>query len=404
MSCYKFTIKKNPNSDGSHSIIIQFIKDRKNTSKSLGKSCKYEDWSFETNRVKNTYHKHSQLNKFIDKYSKILDDKINEFQLNDEDFTIDELMASISQKKSKVEKLTYTQFHEQHIEELRAADKLSTVRIEKDVLRSVQKFYQKEKIEFKEITPDFLYKYEAFMRGNKNNDATIGIRLRTFRAVFNKAIKREVTTLSLYPFDKFKVSKLKDSGKKEYLDEDELKLLKNYESDFPNLMFAKEMFLFSYYSRGINFIDIILLKKSDVSGDTVSYIRSKTGVNVSFKLNSYTKELIEKYAALPSSPFLFNIVKIAEPDKNYIENKKLKVLTTRINTPLKKIIESLEIQKHITYYCARHSFATVLKFNNISIDIIKEALGHSDIKSTMSYLNTLPSKKLDKIIEDVIFW
>ena len=62
----------------------------------------------------------------------------------------------------------------------------------------------------------------------------------------------------------------------------------------------------------------------------------------------------------------------------------------------------LEIPKNITFYCARHSFATQLKFNNISIDIIKEALGHKDIKSTMSYLNSLPSKKLDQIIEDVL--
>ncbi|MNF00433.1 Tyrosine recombinase XerD [compost metagenome] len=67
------------------------------------------------------------------------------------------------------------------------------------------------------------------------------------------------------------------------------------------------------------------------------------------------------------------------------------------------MITDLGIQKKITYYCARHSFATILKFNNISIDIIKEALGHKDIKSTMSYLNTLPSNTLDKIIDDIIF-
>jgi len=63
----------------------------------------------------------------------------------------------------------------------------------------------------------------------------------------------------------------------------------------------------------------------------------------------------------------------------------------------------LGIQKNITYYCARHTFATILKLNNISIDIIKEALGHKDIKSTMSYLNTLPNNTLDKMIDDIIF-
>ncbi|MFC6267464.1 tyrosine-type recombinase/integrase [Frigoriflavimonas asaccharolytica] len=62
----------------------------------------------------------------------------------------------------------------------------------------------------------------------------------------------------------------------------------------------------------------------------------------------------------------------------------------------------MKYHKKNTYYCARHSFATALKFNNVSIDIIQEALGHKDIQSTMSYLNTLPQTILDKIIEDVL--
>ena len=69
---------------------------------------------------------------------------------------------------------------------------------------------------------------------------------------------------------------------------------------------------------------------------------------------------------------------------------------------LKNIFENCNINKHITYYCARHSFATILKFNNVSIEIIREALGHKDIQSTMSYLNTLPENKLDSVIENII--
>ena len=158
MSIYKFTIKKKPNTDGKHSIIIQFIKDRKNTSKSLGKVCNYLDWSFETDRVKNTYKEHKQLNAFIDKYTKILDEKINDYQLNDENFTIDELLASLKTTKNKADKLSYTQFHEIYIEELKKADKLSSAKIEAETLKSIQKFYKKEQIQFKEITCDFLFK------------------------------------------------------------------------------------------------------------------------------------------------------------------------------------------------------------------------------------------------------
>jgi integrase/recombinase XerD len=61
----------------------------------------------------------------------------------------------------------------------------------------------------------------------------------------------------------------------------------------------------------------------------------------------------------------------------------------------------LEINKHITFYCARNSFATYLKFNNVSIGTIGEMLGHKNIKSTQSYLNKLPSKYLDQIVDDL---
>lgn len=144
------------------------------------------------------------------------------------------------------------------------------------------------------------------------------------RALFNKAIKREIISPNLYPFSTYKISKIKESSKKEFLDEDEIRLLINYESEFPDLTFAKDMFLFSYYSRGINFVDVMLLKKSDLSGETVSYIRRKTGANVSFKLNQYTQEIIKIYASLPSSDYLFNFILISNPSETYIQNKKKK--------------------------------------------------------------------------------
>ena len=100
--------------------------------------------------------------------------------------------------------------------------------------------------------------------------------------------------------------------------------------------------------------------------------------------------------------FIFNILQTNTPTKVYLKNKAQKYLTVYINKYLKNIMKALKINKNITYYCARHSFATALKFENVSIEIIREALGHKDINSTMSYLNSLPDSKLDKIIEDII--
>lgn len=62
-------------------------------------------------------------------------------------------------------------------------------------------------------------------------------------------------------------------------------------------------------------------------------------------------------------------------------------LRGQINPALKQMMEVLKISKHITFYTARHTFATFLKFENTPIDAISEMLGHTDIRTTQAYLN-----------------
>lgn len=245
-------------------------------------------------------------------------------------------------------------------------------------------------------------KFEAYCISRGNRESSIAIRMRTLRSVFNQAIRNQVITEKQYPFRHYKISKLKESGKKEYLNEEEIEKLKKYEPKDEKLSFAKDMFLFSYYARGINFLDLIKLEKKFLNIDRIDYIRSKTGVPVSFKINDYARNIMEKYKSEDSSKFIFNIMNTEKPTQIYLKNRSKKVLTYYVNMQLKGIMKELQIKKNISYYCARHSFATVLKFNNISIETIREALGQKDIKSTMSYLNSLPDNKLDKIIDEVL--
>lgn len=402
MVTYKFTLKPEPNLSGKHSIILVLVKDRSNTSLSIKKKCNLEDWSSETERLKKSHKEHKQINDLIGKYTDKLDKIIHEFESDATPFSVQDIITKFKKNSGRQSPQSYTNFHESLMEEIKNTGKLSTYNIEKDTLKSIQRFFGKTEITFRDLSVDAIYKYQSFLNGNNNSQSTIGIRIRTLRSVFNKAIKREIIPASMYPFTTFKVSKIKESGKKEYLSQEELDLLKNVELFDRNDLIARDMFLLSYYGRGINFIDLMQLKKTDLYKDTITYKRSKTGVIVNFKLNEYWKKKIQEYTPPSDSLYLFNIIHDNQDSHNYIKNKKEKYLKTYINTPLKRIMTELGIQKKITYYCARHSFATILKFNNISIDIIKEALGHKDIKSTMSYLNTLPSNTLDKMIDDVI--
>ncbi len=402
MTSYNFTLANRPRKNGEYSIVIQFVKDRKNTSLSISKSCKTEDWSFETSRVKKRNKNHKMLNKFIEKYEQIIATLIDDFELSGEPYGLDDLIIAIKNYQGKKLRLSYTEFAEKRIRTLKKAGKVSSSLIEYDTLRSLQKFFKRNKISFKEVDYRNLQKYVTFLRTNGNKNSTIGIRLRTTRAIFNEAIREEIIPKSFYPFDKLKVSKYKSSDKKEFLTMEEIEKLKKYECKTTKDQLAKDMFLFSYYARGINFVDLILLTKSAFSGNHINYLRHKTKAHVTFKVNDFILEVIKRYKAPANSPFIFEFIRRNDPAPGYVKNKTHNYLGKYINPGLKTIIGECGIQKHITFYCARHSFATALKFNNISVETIREALGHRDIKSTMSYLNTLPEKKLDNVIEKII--
>ena len=164
---------------------------------------------------------------------------------------------------------------------------------------------------------------------------------------------------------------------------------------------AKDMFLLSYYCRGINFIDLLKLKQNNITEGRLSYIRTKTGAFLDFELIPQAKLLLEKYISLSKTKHLLPFVNYDNVLEEYYKNRTKKILTPINKTFREDILPSLKIEKKITYYCARHSFATKLKFRNFSIDFISQTLGHRDIKSTISYLNKLPSPKLDKMVSDI---
>ena len=402
MTTFKFTLKNGSKANGEKSIVALFIKDRKNTSLSIQKSCKEEQWSFETERVKKSHPEYQKINTFIEKYKVIIQKIIDDLEDENIQYTLPDLIDRIKNFKGKGKTKTFTEFISENTENLKSLDKLGSAKIEKQTLQSLQTFLGKKDIGFNELSFQCLKKYENYCVLKGNKPATIGMRLRTIRYIFNLAIKSKIIKESQYPFKEYKISSVKSTSKKEFLTQEEIGKLVNYEPANEYEQFAKDMFLFSYYGRGINFIDVLKLEKNGIYNDTVSYLRTKTGVAVRFKLTEISKEIIERYQSEPESKLIFRILKDNNTEVAYVKNKSAKYLQVYVNPYLKTMMSKLKISKNITYYCARHSFATALKFNNVSIEIIREALGHKDINSTMSYLNSLPDAKLDKIIEDVI--
>lgn len=160
------------------------------------------------------------------------------------------------------------------------------------------------------------------------------------------------------------------------------------------------MYLFSFYCRGMNFIDLLKLDNSNLYDARLSYLRTKTGVHLDFKLRDHSLKILEVYNQKSMNSYLFPLLLTEEMTTKQIKYRSHKLLG-QINPALKQMMAILKINKHITFYTVRHTFATFLKFENTPIDAISEMLGHAESGTTQDYLNKLPNKKLDKIIDDV---
>ena len=407
MASIKFTIKSKPNKDGKHSIVLILIKNRRNTSMATKYSCDYDAWSFESNTLKTNkkgqeLKRITEINNFISKTNLKIEDFIREKRRLNLDFTIKDIANEIkADDVTKAPALDYFKFHQEITDEFLNSNKIGTAKIYKETLSSLKKFYIKPELKFQDLNFEFLEKYDSFLRSNNGSDSGISIRMRTIRAVFNNAIKREIIATKTYPFKHYKISALKKEAKIEYMTDEELQKLVNEDfSSNKRHQFAKDMYLFSFYCRGMNFIDLLKLKNTNLYDNRLSYLRTKTGVHLDFKLRDHALKILEAYNQRSMNSYLFPLLLEENMSTKKIKNRSHKLLG-QINPALKEMMEVLQINKRITFYTARHSFATFLKFENTPIDAISEMLGHTDIRTTQVYLNKLPNMILDKIIDDV---
>jgi integrase len=216
--------------------------------------------------------------------------------------------------------------------------------------------------------------------------------LRTLRALYNRARKEE--KFEHYPFKDYDWSRLNTETEKRAISKEDVMKIVNYDipADHP-LADAKYIFTFSYLTYGTNFSDIAKMTRKNIiqKGDIyiLRYNRSKGGKLYEIPLNKGAVDIIKFYQDLnPKGKYIFPIL-----DEN-IHNTPEKI-KTRIKTALKKfnrelnnIAEGVGIKEHLTSYVARHSFATILKKENIPISVISEMLGHQSELTTKTYLDS----------------
>jgi integrase len=293
--------------------------------------------------------------------------------------------------RKKVELFEYFQ---KLIDKLVNEERVGTAASYKCAITSLKKF--NPNLRFKDVNAEFLRSFERWMLENGNSISTVGIYLRPLRMVFNSAIADGIITRDIYPFGlrKYKIPSSKNI--KKALTSAELKLLFDY-NPIEDTWYdkAKDFFIFSYLCNGMNMKDVLHLKRRNIDNGYLRFTRAKTintnrtnSKQISIFITEPLTKTIEKWQSVGYNPddYLFPFMaKVSTPiEKQATTHQFIKM----VNKHLKEIMNKLGIDKPVTTYYARHSFATRLKRSGVSTEVISESLGHSNIQTTSSYLDS----------------
>ena len=271
--------------------------------------------------------------------------------------------------------------------------KLRTSEIYTSTMRSFKKFLGKD-VAFSDLTSRVMKKYEIYLTESGLTRNTIGFYMRVLRTLYNRAVTQGIATENGIFKDVFTgVCKTK----KRALSLDKIQEIKYLDLSLtPKFEFFRDVFLFGFYCRGMSFVDIAALKKTDIRDGMLTYTRHKTGRQMTIKVEQPMKDIINKYSS--STKYLLPIIK----DENADFRSQVLSATHLINTALKHIGEMLCLSIPLTMYVARHTWASIAQCHKIPLAVISKCLGHSNQLVTQIYLDEINDDVADKANQEII--
>jgi integrase len=293
-----------------------------------------------------------------------------------------------------------------YIAELKSQKSINTADSYKCAKVSLQKF--RENLRFIDITKTFLNQYENWMYENGNSPTTVGIYLRNLRSIFNIVVENGEIDKILYPFKKGKYEIPTGRNIKKALTLDEIGLIYNYRAKRGSSEeMARDYWIFMYLCNGLNVKDLCLLEYQNIDSEWkfIEYGRAKTkhtkkdGEKIRVAIKPDTLAIIKRWGqkAITRDTFIFPHLQKGLTAAR--ERQLINLLIRVINNNMKKIAKNLDINKNVTTYFARHSFATILKRSGASTEFISDALGHSNLSTTKNYLAGFEDETLQNVTD-----
>lgn len=295
-----------------------------------------------------------------------------------------------------VNKNTIFVFMRMWIRRLRNNGQLRTSETYQSTLNSFRRFRNNNDLYFVELDSVLLMSYERYLKEKGLSFNTISFYMRRLRSIYNKAVEDELIE-QMKPFKKVYTSSEKTI--KRAIPVKCIKKLKELNLDSSvSMNFARDIFLFSFYTRGMSFVDIAFLKKKDLKDGILIYRRKKTGQLLNIHWEPCMQKILNRYITDKDSIYMFPIIKSNGID----ERKQYQNTLTLVNRNLKKIGRLIGLSMPLTTYVARHSWASIAKSNHIPISVISESMGHDSEKTTQIYLSLLDNSVIDKANKKIL--
>ncbi len=311
------------------------------------------------------------------------------------DFSLSELCAAFGELPSC--KTIFTFLREQ-VSRQERLQRLGTARTYYNAYMRFREFRKEIDLAFAELTSDMIEEYEAWLTNRNLMQNTIRFYLRTLNTMLSKAEGEGLLNDAGILFCRVHLSYVKTTKRAvSVFDIRAIQALHLPEKSI--LAFARDIFMFSFYMRGMPFVDIAFLKKTDLKNGMLSYCRRKTNQHLTVAWEKEQRHIVERYAKqAENSPYMLPIIRKTDGT----EYRQYQRMQENINRALKKIGNMVGLKMPLTTYVARHSWASIARDLNIPITVISEGMGHQSYKTTQVYLDSIDTSRINEANRTII--
>lgn len=355
------------------------------------------DWDVYEEKLVSGAPNRSMIQNRIDSDIALLRRVISDLDISEMDYSVEDVINRYKSPQCHILVLDYMRTQ---IEQLRATNRLGTAKNYEKTMCSFSEFLGDVRLPLSAMTEQVITDYNAFLvkRGLVRN--SVSFYMRVLRAVYNKAVRQKLIEQK-FPF--VDVYTGIDRTRKRAVSEQVIAQLNRLELEpGSSLALCRDIFIFSYCTRGMAFVDIAYLKKSNLQYGILCYSRRKTGQQLSIRIEPLIQSIIDRYAAL-DSPYVFPIITSSDATEAY---EQYQVALNTHNRLLHRLSKQLDCSCKLTSYTSRHSWATAARNHNIPISVISQGMGHTSEHTTQIYLAMLENSIIDDankgIIDDLL--